>query len=98
MKPGDLRRFKDGFLKRLAGDHFVGSTFMVLRVSSTTPEVGERCVDILLDDMIEEGLGYFWVEDSSVVIDGPASIPQGTKRQAHPSEVGPCVDGHRPLG
>jgi len=75
MKPGELRRFKDGFLKRLAGDHFVDSTFMVLRVSSSPErrgvvEVGT--VDILLDGMIEEGLGYFWVEDSSVVIDGPA--------------------------
>ena len=71
MKPGDLRRFKDGFLKRLAEDHFVGSTFMVLRVSSSTEASGRR-VDILLDGMIEEGLGYFWVEDNSVVIDGPA--------------------------
>jgi len=76
MKVGDLRRFKDGFLKRLAGDHFVGSTFMVLRVSSSTEASGRRvvvgAVDILLDGMIEEGLGYFWVEDNSEVVDGPA--------------------------
>jgi hypothetical protein len=38
---------------------------MVLRVDPATERI--RCVDILLDGKREEGLGYFWVKDSSEV-------------------------------
>jgi hypothetical protein len=65
MKPGDLRRFKDGPYG-LDNDGFEGSTFMVLRVDHVTERY--RGVDILLDGKREAGLGYFWVEDSSEVI------------------------------
>ena len=67
MKPGDLRRFKDS-LFALGADHVEGSTFMVLRVDRVTVRSGGS-VDILLDGKREEGLGYFWVEDSSEVVD-----------------------------
>ena len=65
MQPGDLRRFKDGPYG-LDNDGFEGSTFMVLRVDHVTERY--RGVDILLDGKREAGLGYFWVEDSSEVI------------------------------
>jgi hypothetical protein len=67
MKPGDLRRFKDGPYG-LVNLGFEGSTFMVLRVDRVTVRSGGS-VDILLDGKREEGLGYFWVEDSSEVVD-----------------------------
>ena len=66
MKPGDLRRFRDS-LFALGADHVEGSTFMVLRVDRVTVRSGGS-VDILLGGKREEGLGYFWVEDSSEVI------------------------------
>jgi hypothetical protein len=68
MKPGDLRRFRDS-LFALGADHVEGSTFMVLRVTERTEgETWRWFVDILLDGMQEEGLGYNWVMDSSEVI------------------------------
>ena len=66
MQPGDLRRFRDSLIA-LGADHVEGSTFMVLRVDHVTDRV--RGVDILLDGKREEGLGYFWVEDSSEAVD-----------------------------
>ena len=68
MKPGDLRRFKDS-LFALGADHVEGSTFMVLRVGELVEQTARYCVvDILLDGKREAGLGYFWVEDSSEVL------------------------------
>ena len=65
MKPGDLRRFRDGHL----GKAYAGRTFMVLCVNeSTTRRGSSRAVDILLDGRVETDLGYSWVEDSSEVI------------------------------
>jgi hypothetical protein len=61
MKPGDLRRFSDSMIV-LGADIPDGSTFIVLKV---TPFKSGRTVDILLDGGIEEGLGYFWLEDNS---------------------------------
>jgi hypothetical protein len=40
---------------------------MVLRVNAARE--WPRTVDILLDGGLEDGLGYFWVEDSSEAID-----------------------------
>jgi hypothetical protein len=65
MNPGELRRFRDS-LFALGADHVEGSTFMVLRVDHVTERY--RGVDILLDGKREAGLGYFWVEDSSEVL------------------------------
>ena len=68
MKPGDLRRFSDTD----AADHYEGDTFIVLKVN--TADAAARVsgavstVDILLNSRIEEGLGYFWVEDNSEVL------------------------------
>ena len=68
MKPGELRRFRDSLIA-LGADYVEGSTFMVLCVNeSTEGESRWWAVDILLDGGLEEGLGYFWVEDSSEVI------------------------------
>jgi len=61
MKPGDLRRFKNGPYG-LDDDGFEGSTFMVLGVDRRPG------VDILIDDRVETDLGYFWVMDNSEVI------------------------------
>ena len=67
MKPGDLRRFRDGEHTGLGAPvRWEGATFMVLAVDDSP--LRNRAVDILLDGEIEEGLGYFWVEDSSEVI------------------------------
>ena len=65
MKPGDLRRFRPlGALAfGVCGDHVEGGTFMVLRVDPAAYRI--RGVDILIDGHVDEGLGYFWVEDSS---------------------------------
>lgn len=62
MKRGDLRRFRDSLIA-LGADHVEGGTFMVLRVDPETWV--PRAVDILIDGHVDEGLGYFWVEDSS---------------------------------
>lgn len=66
MKRGDLRRFRDSLIA-LGADHVEGSTFMVLDVATWQVLNGSPCptVDILIDGGLEEGLGYFWVEDSS---------------------------------
>ena len=68
MKPGDLRRFKDDMIGSMGP--FPGSTFMVLDVATWQVLTGSPCptVDILLDSRVETDLGYFWVEDSSEVI------------------------------
>jgi len=64
VKPGDLRRFRDSPSASIAA--FEGSTFVVLRVNVVLQGRAEyRTVDILIDGGLEEGLGYFWVEDSS---------------------------------
>lgn len=65
MKDGDLRRFRSSIAH--GTDYTEGSTFMVLRVN-TFRHVAGGIVDILLDGGIEEGLGYFWVEDNSEAI------------------------------
>ena len=66
MKPGDLRQFKDSKRARDLGSSRAGRTFMVLRVGELVEQTARYCVvDILLDGVLEEGLGYFWVEDSS---------------------------------
>jgi len=65
VKPGDLRRFKDGPWY-LDYDGFEGSTFVVLRVNEAR-EV-PRTVDILFDGGLETDLGYFWVENSSEAV------------------------------
>ena len=65
MQPGDLRRFRDSLIALGAHDGG-GGTFVVLRVDPATERI--RGVDILIDGHVDEGLGYFWVEDSSEVI------------------------------
>jgi len=65
MQPGDLRRFRDDMIGSMGPRP--GSTFMVLRVNAARE--WPRTVDILLDGGLEDGLGYFWVEDSSEAID-----------------------------
>jgi hypothetical protein len=68
MKPGDLRRFKDGPYG-LDNVGFEGSTFMVLRVGELAEGDARYCVvDILLGGEREEGWGCLWVEDSSEAI------------------------------
>ena len=68
MKKGDLRRFRDSLIA-LGADHVEGSTFMVLRVGELVEQTARYCVvDILIGGVLEEGLGYSWVEDSSEVI------------------------------
>jgi hypothetical protein len=68
MKRGDLRRFRDSLIA-LGADHVEGSTFMVLRVNdSAEGDTWRWVVDILLDGNVETDLGYFWVMDSSEVI------------------------------
>ncbi len=68
MKPGELRRFKEGPYD-LYMPRFEGSTFMVLRVHSYTEgETWRWLVDILLDSKREEDLGYNWVMEGSEVI------------------------------
>ena len=64
MKKGDLRRFKDDMIGSMGP--FPGSTFMVLDVATWQVLTGTNTtVDILIDGGLEEGLGYFWVENSS---------------------------------
>ena len=66
MKPGDLRRFKGDMIGSMSDVLVGGGTFVVLRVDPATERI--RGVDILIDGRVDEGLGYFWVEDSSEVI------------------------------
>jgi len=68
MKPGDLRRFKDSLIA-LGATHHEGRTFMVLRVNDSAAVGPPRpAVDILIDGRVETDLGYFWVKDSSEVL------------------------------
>ena len=66
MKRGDLRRFKGDMIGSMSEVLVGGGTFVVLRVDPATERI--RGVDILIDGRVDEGLGYFWVEDSSEVI------------------------------
>ena len=66
MKPGDLRRFKGDMIGSMSDVLVGGGTFVVLRVDPATERI--RGVDILIDGHVDEGLGYFWVEDSSETI------------------------------
>ena len=66
MQPGDLRRFKGDMIGSMSEALVGGGTFVVLRVDPATERI--RGVDILIDDHVDEGLGYFWVEDSSETI------------------------------
>ena len=66
MKPGDLRRFKGDMIGSMSEVLVGGGTFVVLRVDPATERI--RGVDILIDGHVDEGLGYFWVEDSSETI------------------------------
>jgi hypothetical protein len=67
MKPGDLRRFKNGPYG-LDNDGFEGSTVMVRKVDMAGRNRVTHTGDILRDGKREDGLGYHWVEDSSEVI------------------------------
>ena len=66
MKPGELRRFRDSLIA-LGADHVEGGTFMVLRVDPAAYRI--RGVDILIDGRVDQDLGYFWVEDSSELLE-----------------------------
>ena len=68
MKPGELRRLRDNF-HALGAEHLRGRTFMVLRVNdSASCDPPRPAVDILIDGRVETDLGYFWVKDSSEVL------------------------------
>ena len=70
MKSGDLRQFKDGKRARDLGSTHAGRTFMVLRVNDSASGINppRPAVDILIDGRVETDLGYFWVKDSSEVL------------------------------
>ena len=65
MKPGELRRFKDGF-HAVGAEHLRGFTFMVLEVIEH--RTGARGVNILVPDGVKLDWGYPWVEENSEVI------------------------------
>ena len=67
VEQGQLRRFRDSLIA-LGADHVEGGTFMVLRVDPAT-SMRIRGVDILIDGHVDEDLGYFWVEDSSELLE-----------------------------
>ena len=65
MKPGDLRRFKDG------KDELDGRSFMVLevRAAKLVEPRGDLRVDFLIDGRIETGWGYSWLQKHSEALD-----------------------------
>ena len=65
MQPGDLRRFKDG------KDELDGRSFMVLevRAAKLVEPRGDLRVDFLIDDRIETGWGYPWLQKHSEALD-----------------------------
>ena len=67
MQPGELRRFKGDMIGSMSEVLVGGGTFVVLRVDPATERI--RSVDILIDGHIDEDLGYFWVEDSSELLE-----------------------------
>ena len=67
MKRGDLRRFKGDMIGSMSEVLVGGGTFVVLRVDPATERI--RGVDILIDGHVDEDLGYFWVEDSSELLE-----------------------------
>ena len=64
MKPGELRRFKDG------KDELDGRSFMVLevRAAKLVEPRGDLRVDFLIDGRIETGWGYSWLQKHSEVL------------------------------
>ena len=66
MKPGDLRRFKDGLKSSEKTQRVSGQPFVVLRVVAST--AGYRVVDVLVNGKLEKGLGHNWVMDNSEAI------------------------------
>ena len=65
MKPGDLRRFKEGMTGSARCQQLRGQTFMVLETSTTE---WTRWASFLIDGRIERGWGGDWVESNSEVI------------------------------
>lgn len=66
MKPGDLRRFKDGLSGSAEVEHYSGLVFIVLKVDRYSD--GGRSADILLEGKIDPGWGGTWIEDNSEVV------------------------------
>ena len=66
MKPGDLRRFKDGLSGSATVEQCSGLVFMVLKVDRYSD--GARSADILLEGKVDPGWGGNWIEDNSEVI------------------------------
>ena len=66
MKPGELRRFKDGLGGSAIVEQCSGLVFMVLKVDRYSD--GARSADILLEGKVDPGWGGNWIEDNSEVI------------------------------
>ena len=72
MKPGDLRKFKEGLTGSARTQSVAGRPFMVLE-TAWSPGVATTWttnrVSFLIDGRLEKGWGYNWVEQHSEVID-----------------------------
>jgi hypothetical protein len=65
MKPGDLRRFRDGF-HAVGAEHLRGRVFMVLEVIMQGSYAA--MVNILVPGGVQLEWGYPWVKENSEVI------------------------------
>jgi hypothetical protein len=65
MKPGDLRRFKEGLDGSARCQQLRGHPFMVLETATTETA---HWVTFLVDGRIERGWGGDWVESNSETI------------------------------
>jgi hypothetical protein len=69
MKPGDLRRFKDGSgrggtIKRFSGQHF-----MVINIRSHRVLAPRDRTDVLIGGQIETGWSVAWIMNNSEAVD-----------------------------
>ena len=69
MKPGDLRRFKDGSWRGGTIKRFSGQHFTVINIRSHSVPAPRDRTDILIDGRIETGWSVEWLMNNSEAVD-----------------------------
>jgi hypothetical protein len=69
MKPGDLRRFKDGSWRGGTIKRFSGQHFMVINIRSRIMGAPRDRTTILIGGQIETGWSVAWIMNNSEAVD-----------------------------
>jgi hypothetical protein len=69
MKPGDLRRFKDGLKGSEKTQRVSGQPFVVINIRSHSVPAPRDRTDILIGGQIETGWSVAWIMNNSEAVD-----------------------------